>query len=63
MSDQQQTGSSSIGEFCARHRIAVSTFYELEKIGEAPVTYRIGRKIRRITPEAERDWLASREGR
>ena len=65
MSDQQQapTGSSSIREFCERHHLAVSTFYELEKIGEAPRTFRIGHKIRRITYEAERTWVADREGR
>jgi len=60
-SQQQPIGSSSIREFCARHKIALSTFYELEKIGQGPRTYRVGRKIRRISFAAERDWLADRE--
>jgi hypothetical protein len=66
MSEQQEAqpiGSFTIREWCKKHRIALSTFYELDKIGEAPVTYRIGNKIRRISPEADRAWVASREGR
>jgi predicted DNA-binding transcriptional regulator AlpA len=63
MTDKQQapSGSSSIKEFCRRHRIALSTFYELDKIGKAPRTIRLGSKIRRITYQAEANWLAERE--
>jgi len=62
MSDQQQTptGSSSIREFCERHDLAVSTFYELTKSGLMPKSFKVG-KIRRISHRAEADWLAERE--
>jgi predicted DNA-binding transcriptional regulator AlpA len=62
MSDLQQapTGSSSIREFCARHGISVSSYYELTKSGLMPRSFKLG-KIRRISHRAEADWLAERE--
>jgi len=46
----------TIQDFCKRHRIGRSTYYEiLKKNGRAPKEIRIGRIIR-ITAKANRDW-------
>jgi hypothetical protein len=45
----------SIDAFCGRHGMCRATFYNLRKKGKAPRIMEIG-GLRRITPEAERDW-------
>lgn len=52
-------GSLTIQEFCAAHRISRGGFYLLQKHGDAPETFRIGRHVR-ISEEAAREWLAKR---
>jgi hypothetical protein len=50
----------SIGEFCARNRISLSTFHKLKNQGRGPRLMCLGRAIR-ISIEAEREWRAQRE--
>jgi predicted DNA-binding transcriptional regulator AlpA len=52
--------SLTIGQWCDAHGFSRSYFYLLEKRGEAPRTYRIG-KFRRISDEANCEWVAARE--
>jgi predicted DNA-binding transcriptional regulator AlpA len=48
--------SSTIDEFCERHRFSRATFYNLRRAGRAPTVKKIGtRSI--ITNEAEAEWL------
>lgn len=56
------SGSVTIKEFCAAHRISRTTFNELQKRGEGPVIMRIGRVIR-ISDEAENAWRRAMEER
>ena len=50
----------TIKEFCARNRIAPSTFFKLKASNRAPRLITLGRAIR-ISAEAERAWQAERE--
>ena len=47
-------------EFCQRHGLSRSTFYNLEKIGRAPKVMRLGAKIM-VSKEAMADWRSSIE--
>lgn len=50
----------SIKEWCSRRGIGRSSFYELDKIGKAPITlYLLKRRI--ITAEADEQWRRERE--
>lgn len=51
---------STIPEFCARRNICRQSFYNMQAEGKAPRTYKAGRS-KRITPQAEAEWLAERE--
>lgn len=53
-------GSLTINEFCAAHRISRGGFYLLQRNGEAPPTFKIGRAVR-ISEVAAREWVAARE--
>lgn len=50
----------TLKEFCARNRIARPTFYKLKANGQAPRTFRVGRKVL-VTNEAAQDWRRDRE--
>jgi len=50
----------SIPEFCARHSISRSSFYNLRKIDKGPHETRIGRRIV-ITRAAAAKWLKEQE--
>lgn len=53
----QNIKATSISEFCRSYGISRGTFYNLEKIGEAPRTLQIGR--RRVIPVASiQEWEA-----
>ena len=52
--------SLTIDDFCRLEQFSRRLFYNLEKEGKAPQTYRAG-TIRRITPEAHARWRAERE--
>jgi hypothetical protein len=53
-------GSMTIAQFCQRHWIGHSTFYDLCKRGLGPRLMRIGRAVR-ISFEADRDWVKKME--
>jgi predicted DNA-binding transcriptional regulator AlpA len=50
----------SIAEFCARHSISRCTFYNLDRDGKAPKTFRVGSR-RLISKEAAAAWRAKLE--
>lgn len=56
MADQQKPTSSPLRDFCRRHCIAISSFYELEAKGLAPRTVKIGKR-RVVTDQDEAEWL------
>jgi excisionase family DNA binding protein len=59
--NQEQTlRSFSIKDFCERQGIGRTFFYKLLKQGKAPRTFSVG-SCRRISEEAEREWIAARE--
>jgi predicted DNA-binding transcriptional regulator AlpA len=45
----------TVPEFCQRHSLSRSKFYELLKDGLAPASFKLGRK-RLIAVEAETEW-------
>jgi predicted DNA-binding transcriptional regulator AlpA len=50
----------NIIEFCQRHNLSRSAFYELQRIGQAPRIMRVGSR-RMISREAAADWRRERE--
>jgi hypothetical protein len=48
--------SSSITEFCSRHRIGRTTYFSLRKRGLGPKEIRFGRVVR-ISAQAEAEWI------
>lgn len=48
--------SSTIDQFCARHRMGRTTYFKIRSHGYGPKELRYGRLVR-ITAEAEREWL------
>jgi len=45
----------TLAEFCDRNRISKSTYHNLDAIGRAPATIRLGSRVL-ISPEAETAW-------
>jgi hypothetical protein len=52
--------SYSVSEWCDRHGFSRGFYYLLLKRGKAPVTFSAGR-LKRISEEADADWVAARE--
>lgn len=52
--------SFAINEFCARHGLARSSYYDLKDKGFGPTELRAGGIIR-ITREAEKEWIERME--
>jgi predicted DNA-binding transcriptional regulator AlpA len=50
--------SLRIEEFCHRHGISRSTYYDLKRRGLGPREMRIGRRNIRISAADDRDWVA-----
>jgi hypothetical protein len=50
----------SIREFCRTHRIGVSTYYKLQKLGLGPREKRIDSRVI-ITMEAAAEWRAGQD--
>lgn len=48
--------SSTISQFCARHRFGRTTYFKMRNSGCGPRELRQGRVVR-ITAAAEREWL------
>lgn len=55
------TASYTLPQFCKRNGISLRHFYNLEKKGLAPRTMRLGDKCRRVSAQAELDWIAACE--
>jgi predicted DNA-binding transcriptional regulator AlpA len=51
---------ASINGFCRRHGVSRSTYYNMKAAGLGPREYTAG-KLVRISPEAEAEWVRSRE--
>jgi hypothetical protein len=56
----QREQSFSLKEWCAARRLSPAMFYKLRQRGQAPRTYRVGRKVL-ISPDADAEWLRERE--
>lgn len=54
--------SYSVSEFCQRHGISRSKFYQLRNQGDAPVIFRVGAKPL-ISVEAAEAWRRNMEAR
>lgn len=54
--------SYSITEWCKMHGLSRGFFYLLQKRGEAPQTFNVGKLIR-ISEDANRYWVQERESR
>jgi hypothetical protein len=52
--------SFSINEFCQRHGFSRSFWYKLKRLGLTPDVTLLN-NMQRITPDAEKRWLAERE--
>jgi predicted DNA-binding transcriptional regulator AlpA len=52
--------SFSVDEWCKAHGFSRAFFYLLQKRGEGPATFRVGR-CRRISETANAEWIAARE--
>jgi hypothetical protein len=49
----------TISEWCRAKGICIATYYKLKKLGLTPAELHIpGTNITRITPEADREWIA-----
>ena len=57
---QEPPGSSTIPEWCRRHRLSRAMYYKLKRLGKGPKVMMLG-KAPRITDQADLDWQAERE--
>lgn len=54
--------SYSIADWCKMHGFSRGFFYKLQKRGEAPQIFKVG-KLTRISEDANRYWVQERESR
>ena len=52
--------SFTVDEWCRHRKLSRAMFYKMQKLGLAPLTYYVGNR-QRISPEADRAWIAARE--
>ncbi|MFC3691080.1 helix-turn-helix transcriptional regulator [Chenggangzhangella methanolivorans] len=52
--------SLTIEDWCKRHGLCRSTFYNLQKAGKGPRLMKVG-AVTRISETADREWVAERE--
>lgn len=52
---QTEASAYSIAEFCTRHRIGKTTYYELKNSGKGPLEMKIGSRVL-ISVEAAEAW-------
>jgi predicted DNA-binding transcriptional regulator AlpA len=62
MASIKDSGSYTIPQWCELHEITRQTFYNLEKRGEAPKSFHVGRS-RRISVDADLAWTRKLEAR
>jgi hypothetical protein len=59
MSELIEPTALTIPDWCRGKGICIATFYKLRKLGLTPAELHIpGTIIKRITPEADREWIA-----
>ena len=56
-----ETGSYTLKQFLARHRLSESQHHKLRRTGRGPRTMRTGSVGVRISRQAELDWILARE--
>jgi hypothetical protein len=56
-----ERGSYTLKEFQRRHNLSESQFFKLCREGKGPRFMATGSVGKRVSPEAERDWIAARE--
>ncbi len=54
--------SFSVNEFCKRHGMSRSSYYDLKKKGLGPREMSLGSRAKRISRVAEKEWIALMEG-
>jgi hypothetical protein len=55
----EHEAAHTIREWCASKRICLATYHKLKRLGLTPDELHVpGTNIRRITPQADRDWIA-----
>ena len=55
------TTSRTIKQFCQRNNLSVRQFYALQAEGRGPRMMSVGSTGKRVSDEAERDWVGARE--
>jgi predicted DNA-binding transcriptional regulator AlpA len=55
-----QQSAFTISEWCETKRISRSLFYILDRKGEAPRTFRVGKR-QLISAESDAEWIRERE--
>jgi hypothetical protein len=62
VASERDVGSHTIAQFCRRHNLSESQYFKLQREGRGPRTMHTGAyKGKRISVEAELDWIADRE--
>jgi hypothetical protein len=56
-----ERGSFTLKEFQRRHNLSESQFFKLCREGRGPRAMSVGSVGKRVSREAERDWIAARE--
>ena len=56
-----ERGSFTLKEFQRRHNLSESQFFKLCREGRGPRLMRVGSVGKRVSREADRDWIAARE--
>jgi hypothetical protein len=56
-----ETGSYTLKQFLARHKLSESQYHKLRRTGRGPRTMRTGSVGVRISRQAELDWIVARE--
>ena len=56
-----ERGSFTLKEFQRRHHLSESQFFKLCREGQGPRLMRVGAVGKRVSREADRDWIAARE--
>jgi len=57
-----QKEALTVAQFCEAHSISRTSFYQLQKDGIAPATFRVGRRVL-ISKEAAAEWRAAMEAK
>jgi hypothetical protein len=56
-----ETGSYTVKQFLARHKLSESQYHKLRRAGRGPRVMSVGSSGLRISRQADRDWVEARE--